>query len=59
MPTHAETFIVNEQFGTEQCRFCGWMSELPESHATRAMQSGCKYIEARYDLAAEMEREFG
>jgi hypothetical protein len=58
-PTHEQAFIVNDEFGCEECRFCGWMAEFPESHLTRAMQSGCMYIEARHDLAVEMEREFG
>ena len=57
-PTRLESFIVNDEFGCETCKFCGWMSEFPESHLTHAMQSGCQYIEARYDLAAEMEKQF-
>jgi len=58
-PTHEQAFIVDDEFGCEECRFCGWMAEFPESHLIRAMQSGCMYIEARHDLAVEMEREFG
>ena len=57
-PTHEQAFIVDDEFGCETCKFCGWMSEFPESHLTHAMQSGCQYIEARYDLAAEMEKQF-
>ena len=57
-PTRLETFIVNDEFGCETCKFCGWMCEFPESHLTHAMQSGCQYIEARFDLAAEMEKQF-
>ena len=56
-PTRAETFIIDD--GVEECRFCGWMCELPESHMICAMQNGCKYIEARYDLEVEMAREYG
>ena len=57
-PTRLESFIVDDEFGCETCKFCGWMCEFPESHLTHAMQSGCQYIEARYDLAAEMEKQF-
>jgi hypothetical protein len=59
-PTRWETFIVKgKDFNVvKECKFCGWMSEFPESHLTHAMHSGCQYIEARYDLAAEMEKQF-
>jgi len=59
-PTRWETFIVKgKDFNVvTECKFCGWMSEFPQSHLTHAMQSGCQYIEARYDLAAEMEKQF-
>jgi hypothetical protein len=59
-PTRWETFLLHvKDFRViEECRFCGWFSKFPESHLVHAMQSGCQYIEARYDLAAEMERQF-
>ena len=63
-PTHEQAFIVDDESGCEECRFCGWMAEFPESLLVRHMVLGpadpstnTRACTACHDLAVEMERE--
>ena len=41
----------------DNCTYCGWCCEFPESHIEHSKWCGCDYISSKYDLCYDSDGE--